>query len=377
MLAVLGGWHLGLAVVAAALHVAFRLLAAGLPAGATDSPKVLAVLLVVRGMLAAAVAAAGVVGHAVLTRRLYLRHGGPAGPVGGDGLPSAPARAWPAVLLAAATLAVGPVVAWAGLARGLGGDKPVQVTAHRGHAKAAPENTLAALRAAVAAGADFAEVDVQLTADGVAVLLHDRDLKRVTGDPRRLADVPLAELRKLDAGGWFGPTFAGERVPTLAEALQLARGRIRLNLELKLYGPDAAGLARVVAAAGAVDDCVVTSFSQPALVELRAAAPLVRTGPIVAAALGDITRLDGDLVSVRADPLTDQLLRQARRRVQEVHAWTVNDERQMVGLMMGGVDNILTSGPDLLVRVRGRWAALGRPERLVPAARLLLGLDTD
>src|SRR5262249_23806418 len=126
----------------------------------------------------------------------------------------------------------------ADLPRHLVAQSLVQVTAHRGHSRAAPENTLSAIRKAIASGADYAEVDVQQTADGVVVLLHDSDLKRWAGDPRRVGELPFDEVRKLDVGNWFGPAFVGERVPTLAEVIGLYRGRIKLNVELKVYGPD-------------------------------------------------------------------------------------------------------------------------------------------
>jgi glycerophosphoryl diester phosphodiesterase len=212
----------------------------------------------------------------------------------------------------------------------------------------------------------------------VAVLLHDRDLKRVAGDPRRIDEVTFGEVRTLDVGGWFDPSFAGERVPALAEVIDLARGRIRLNLELKVYGSDlrtAREVARVVSDKGFECDCVVTSFSHDALLEARRHNPRLRTGLIVAHALGDVTRLDVEILSVRADWLTDDVLHRAHRRGQEVHVWTVNDERQMVRLMNRGVDNILTSDPDLLIRVRGEWAGLTGAGQLVMAARVLLGLD--
>lgn len=178
-------------------------------------------------------------------------------------------------------------------------------------------------------------------------------------------------------GGWFGPAFAGERVPTLAEVIDLARGRIKLNIELKFYGPDlrlAEEVGRVVAAKGFATDCLVTSFRHDALVEVRRASPGVRTGLIVAAAVGDVTRLEGEALSVRADWLTDDLLRQAHRRGLEVHVWTVDDERQMVRLMKRGVDNVITGQPDLAVRVRDEWAGRTGAERLALAARVLLGL---
>src|SRR5262249_32888341 len=139
-----------------------------------------------------------------------------------------------------------PLAIWTNLSRSLADRPPVLVTAHRGHARAAPENTLSAMRKAIESRADYAEMDVQLTADGKVVLLHDRDLKRLAGVSRRLDELSYDEVRQLDVGSWFAPAFSGERVPTLAEVIALCRGKIRLNIELKFFGPDRR-LARAVA----------------------------------------------------------------------------------------------------------------------------------
>ena len=119
-----------------------------------------------------------------------------------------------------------------------------RVIAHRGLSARAPENTLAAFRAAAGAGVPWVECDVQLTADGHAVLLHDETLDRTTDGTGRLADTPLAGLRGLDAGGWFDAAFAGESIPALSEALDLlAALGLGVNLEIKSgpgRGPEAA-----------------------------------------------------------------------------------------------------------------------------------------
>jgi len=375
--AILIGWQVGVLVFGAALLAGFRYGAAAVLDRFGDGTPVLVLLLAVQGVLLAGVSFAAVVGQALLARRLYLARSGQLG-LRTRGDEPAAGRDRRLALVALAVLAATPLVAWVGLARVLDDRAPVRVTAHRGHAHVAPENTLAAVRKAIESGADYAEVDVQLTSDGAVVLLHDRDLKRVTGDPRRIEDVPLAELRKLDAGGWFAPAFAGERVPTLEEVIDLARGRIKLNIELKFYGPDrrlAREVARVVTERGFVADCLVTSFEHGALLDVKGFNPAIRTGLIVAAAVGDVTGLEGDALSVRADGLTDDVLRRAHRRGQEVHAWTVNDERQAVRLVKRGVDNIITSDPDLLVRVRDDWESRTGAERLVAASRVLLGID--
>jgi glycerophosphoryl diester phosphodiesterase len=98
---------------------------------------------------------------------------------------------------------------------------------------------------------------------------------------------------------------------------------------------------------------------------------------IVAHALGNISRLEVDALSIRADFLSSEILRVARRAKREVHVWTVDRPRQMAELMKRGVDNILTSDPDLGVQVRDEWVALSPPERLLLSARLLLGLPLE
>jgi glycerophosphoryl diester phosphodiesterase len=200
----------------------------------------------------------------------------------------------------------------------------------------------------------------------------------VAGVSRRLEDLSYDEVRKLDVGSWFDPAFADERVPTLAEVINLSRGRIKLNIELKFFGKDrrlVGAAARLLRAQRFEPHCLVTSFNYDAIRELKRQDPSLRTGIIVAHALGNVSRLEVDALSVRADWLTDEVLRAAHRQGKEVHVWTVNDAGQMIRLMKRGVDNILTSDPDMAVRVRDEWASLTGPERLVLASRLLLGLE--
>ena len=143
------------------------------------------------------------------------------------------------------------------------------VSAHRGFSAAAPENTLAALRAALAAGADVAEIDVQLSRDGVLVLMHDRTLERTTDGTGPLRERTVAELKRLDAGSWFAPAYRGEEVPTLAEMLAWSRGRLGLLIELKSPRPDAAStIDAVIAEVERVDAAAwtaVAGFDHPQL----------------------------------------------------------------------------------------------------------------
>jgi glycerophosphoryl diester phosphodiesterase len=383
---VLVGWVLGVLLLGVDLEAGFRLLAAAVLANAGEQPTALILLLLAaQGGLLGCLSYVLIVGHGLLTRRLYLlrsEHLGLHRPDGEQTTPDLPESTSPWVprlaLLSLSLVLLVPWGLWADLQRHPAARPLVLVTAHRGHSIAAPENTLRAIREAIASGADYAEVDVQQTADVVVVLLHDRDLKRVAGVPKGVGELTFEEVRALDVGSWFGRGFAGERVPALAEAIDVCRGRIRINIEMKVYGPDdrlASAVARLVREKDFESGCLITCFDYHALQAAMQHKPRLRTGLTVAYALGDISRLDVDALSVRADFLSDAVLHAAHRLGREVHVWTVNDAREMTRLMQRGVDNIITDDPDLLIRVRDEWASRTDAERLVPASRLLLGLN--
>lgn len=227
----------------------------------------------------------------------------------------------------------------------------MQVTAHRGSSARAPENTLAALRLAIEDGADYAEVDVQRTGDGVPVLLHDATLKRVARDPRRLEQVSRAELSRLEVGGWFSGAYRGEPVPTLLEAVTLVRGRMRLNLELK-YGRADLELAPTVLdllrREEFLDQCVLTSMNRAAMELVRRLEPRARIGLILTAPAMDLRALDVNLLSIPLEGATPEVVELAHRSGREVHVWTVNRTSDMRRMIRQGVDNIITDKPDVL-----------------------------
>jgi glycerophosphoryl diester phosphodiesterase len=380
------GWLIGVLLLGVVVEAAFPPLAAAVLNRAGERPTaVILLLLVTQGALLATVSFVLVVGFGLVTRRLYLLRSEQLGlnpkqgweTVPGGERPISP-WSWRLAWLSLPLFLLAPLAIWLNLSRSLQEQPPVKITAHRGNARAAPENTLSAMRKAIESGADYAEMDVQLTKDGQVVLLHDRDLKRVAGDSRRVDELTFDEVRKLDVGSWFDPAFSGERVPTLAEVIALCRGKIRLNIELKFFGPDrklTQAVADIIREQDFDSDCLITSLNYEALQEARWHNPRLRIGLTIAHALGDLNRLEVDALSVRADFLSDELLREAHRLGREVHVWTINDAGSMTRLMKRGVDNIITSDPDLAVRVRDEWAGLTGTERLVLTSRLLLGLD--
>jgi glycerophosphoryl diester phosphodiesterase len=229
----------------------------------------------------------------------------------------------------------------------------VQVTGHRGSGNA-PENSLSAIRQAIDAGADYAEIDVQRTADGAVVVLHDGDLMRLGGDPRKVGDITLAELELVDIGSRKDPAFAGEHVPTLQQVIDAARGKLKLNIELKYNRPDSMlvpEVLRIVRDNAALED-----------VERRA--PEFRTGMIVTKAVGVTTALPVDFLSVNQAAVTKDLLERAEAAGKEVHAWTVNTPDDMVHMIELGVDNLITDFPAEAVAVRRERAGMTSAEKL-------------
>jgi glycerophosphoryl diester phosphodiesterase len=167
----------------------------------------------------------------------------------------------------------------------------VHVCGHRGHSIAAPENTIAALRAAKAHGATSCEIDVVLTRDDEIVLAHDITLDRTTDGQGLIAETDLARIARLDAGGWFGAEFAGEPMPTLREVLAFAQQEdLGLVIELKERLRIARLVERLVAlleATGGMDLAVLISFDHVDLLRAKERFPQLRTEGITHARHAD------------------------------------------------------------------------------------------
>jgi glycerophosphoryl diester phosphodiesterase len=244
----------------------------------------------------------------------------------------------------------------------------VEIIAHRAGPPPAPENTLAALERSILAGADHAEIDVQRTRDGVVVVVHDADLMRVAGDPRRIADVTYPELAGVVQRPDDGSPPEERRVATLDDFLERARGRIGLSIELKYYGPDpglAPAVVERVRASAMEGEIVVMSLSVEAVEQLARAAPDLTIGYVSAAAVGDPTRLPVSFLAVSRAAATPRLLRSARERGVSIQVWTINRSTVMAELIERGVDGLITDDPALAVRVRDEMLELSTASRLL------------
>lgn len=230
-----------------------------------------------------------------------------------------------------------------------------EITSHRGYSAVAPENTLPAFQAAIDSGSEYAELDVQQTSDGVVVLTHDTNLKRCTGKDINVYDITWDELQKLDAGSFFSEEFAGTRVPSLEEVIQMCKGKIKLNIEIKNSGHNPtleAETARVILDNDFADECVITSLSYESLEKVKEVAPELKTGYILAVGVGDYYDLPAsDFFSVETTFITPGIVNAIHNRGKEVHAWTVDTEEDAGRMIDAGVDNIITGNPPLIQEV--------------------------
>ena len=226
-----------------------------------------------------------------------------------------------------------------------------EITAHRGSSRTAPENTIPAIEAAVEEMADSVEIDVQMTADGVVVLGHDASLKRVAGVNRSIASMTFEELEKLDVGSWFSSEYAGTRIPSLSEVLELCSQKTSLNIEIKYVGKNSElpeKTAEMVREYGMENQCVITSTNLSYLKRVKEALPEIRTGYIISAAYGNFySSEDVDFISIRSGFVTSALMQNAHEQGKAVYAWTLNTKSELERLTLLGVDGIITDRPVL------------------------------
>jgi glycerophosphoryl diester phosphodiesterase len=229
--------------------------------------------------------------------------------------------------------------------------------AHRGAGKLAPENTLAAFRVGAAHGYRAYECDVKLSGDGVPFLLHDAELDRTTSGRGRAADLPWADLSRLDAGGWHSRAYAGEPPPTLEAVAAFVRANgHRLNIEIKPTPGDEDRTGRVVAEAaerlwaGDAVPPLLSSFQPAALLGARESAPALPRALLLDSAWPGCLEMAASLGCVAV--VTNHRLMDAALR-ERLHqggfralCYTVNESEDVARLLALGVDGLITDAVD-------------------------------
>ena len=251
-----------------------------------------------------------------------------------------------------APLAAGEASALPGLATVIG---------HRGAAARAPENTLAGLRKAKELGADWVEFDVMLSGDGVPLLIHDETLQRTTTGRGRVARHTADEIRSLDAGRWFGPEFAGERVPTLAEAVALLLELgLNANVEIKpssgqaqLTGEVVADLLRRLGRRTGLGCCCRASSVRRCVQrsEPRKRSPWAPGGPATVRLGQTMQALGCATLHLDHRRIGTGKLRELAAANVPVLLYTVNDAQRARELLAAGAVSVITDIPDLLSSV--------------------------
>lgn len=235
------------------------------------------------------------------------------------------------------------------------------IEAHRGYSAVYPENTLLAFRQAVAAGAPSIELDIHVSADGELVVMHDATVDRTTNGTGAVAAMPWSALRRLDAGAWKSPAFAGERIPSLAEALSLSDSApVAFNVEVKRFsdpGRVAGKLAEMLRRhAPRQGEHVVSSFDLDALLQVRAAdagLPLAILGKDGVALLALAREHGLPWVHVHHEGVTGDVVAAAHAHGVKVMVWTVDNPDLALVYAGFGVDKICTNrAPDLLIAGR-------------------------
>ena len=233
-----------------------------------------------------------------------------------------------------------------------GKDTPVIVVAHRGGAKVAPENTVAALEQAIRDGVPIAEIDVQQLADGTLIVMHDSNFARTTGEDLCVWDTEVDILQELEVGSHFSAAYRGERVPTLEEMLRCAKDRICLMIELKYTGQEQNLEESVLALLEAYDmteECIIGSMNKGILQKVKELEPEVATVFIAHDLEEDEYDLDyADSYSIEGKNLTSSMVEAIHYRGKSVYGWTANSSGAMLQIVNCGADGVITDDVRLL-----------------------------
>ncbi|MDE5946439.1 MAG: hypothetical protein K2G63_03910, partial [Oscillospiraceae bacterium] len=230
-----------------------------------------------------------------------------------------------------------------------------KVTAHRGFSSKAPENTEPAFQYAFEIGADFIELDVQLSKDGKIIVFHDKNLSRITGIKELVKNKTYKELLELDFGKWFSNDFENTKIMTLDEVLEKFSNKINLNIEIKVSDDEittAKYTAQLIEKYNCEDTCYVTSFSYNALRTVKKINSDIKTGLIanIMTYTGYLTLQDIDALSLNKRFVSQNLINNLHMNDKRVFVWTVNEKSEAEKFINMGVDNIITDNPDMVIK---------------------------
>ena len=232
----------------------------------------------------------------------------------------------------------------------------IRVIAHRGASAEAPENTLAAFQKAHDSGAEWFELDVYLSKDLVPVVIHDGTVDRTTNGMGKVTDKTVEELQSLDAGSWFNPAFAGEKIPTLEETFSFAKDKIKIYVEIKGAHPVLPEkIVELIEKHRMKDEVVVQSFSLTQLERMRGLSDDITLEFLT----GDYKEIDlQKAASIGAVSINPGYTKLRKEDIEQIHRlglrvvpYTINDPEEIRRLIAMGVDGIITDKPETALRI--------------------------
>lgn len=231
--------------------------------------------------------------------------------------------------------------------------RTIEVTAHRGASAFYPENTMAAFQGAIDFGADWIELDVQQSKDGKIFVMHDHSFYRTTGLREFSWNLTFDEIEQLDAGSFFSDTYAGEKIPSLEEVIELAKENyIRLNIEIKPSVNDKdieKHVVDLVREMDFADSCVISSQMYSSLQKVKEYDPEISTLYVMSLAYGNINRLKAaDSFSMEAGNATPSMVSRIHNAGKQIYVWTVNNRKTINRMIDLNVDNIITDRVSLV-----------------------------
>lgn len=239
-----------------------------------------------------------------------------------------------------------------GISSGVSLKRPV-VGAHRGSSTTAPENTMPAFKLAIEEGvSEWIELDVHQTSDGVVIVSHDDNIKRVSGVDVCVHEMPYDKLMELDVGSWFSPEFKGLHFSTLDEVLDVCKDKIKVQIEIKPTAYDKRlpeQVADIIRSHEMEDQCLVISMADQPLKTIKEYAPDIKTGYCMMIADGDLSNIDfSDDVTIEEQNVSAVLVNQMHMKNKKVFVWTINSTDNLQALVDAEVDGIITDDPVLI-----------------------------
>ncbi|KAA0805576.1 glycerophosphodiester phosphodiesterase [Bacillus sp. JAS102] len=219
------------------------------------------------------------------------------------------------------------------------------IMAHRGYISKGVENTKEAIQGAIDAKADYAEIDVLQTKDGELAVIHDLKLKRLANANVHVSDLTMDELRQLTLSQ---DGFSGQ-ISTLDEIIKLAKGKIKLNIEVKLHGGEKDFVNKVLKAIKDNEfekQCVIQTLHYPLIKEFKRANPDIKVGYILYASRANLKNVKADFYVAEEYMLNKKLVKEARKLNKPIYVWTVNDMESLQGYYKLNVDGIITDYPE-------------------------------